>query len=147
MALTPSTIRPAHGSVKTSKRVGRGAGSGKGTTAARGQKGQRARSGGTRGIARRALKQMVQKVPKLRGFRSMYAKPETVNLSSINSVFSDGDVITPVSLHQKGLIRRAEVKVKVLSKGELTKKVTLKGCLVSKAVLEKVEKAGGKIVF
>ncbi len=147
MALTPSTIHPARGSVTTSKRVGRGAGSGKGTTAARGQKGQRARSGGTRGIARRALKQMVQKIPKLRGFHSMYAKPQTVNLSSLQSVFSDGDVITPATLHKKGLIRRSDAKVKVLSKGDLTKKITIKGCLVSKVVLEKVEKVGGKVLF
>jgi len=147
MALSPSTIHPARGSQKTSKRVGRGAGSGKGTTAARGTKGQRARSGGTRGIARRAMKAMIQKVPKLRGFRSMYAKPQTITLTTLNGKFSDGDVVTPIVLHQKGLVRRADLAVKVLGTGELTKKITLKGCVATKSVIEKVEKVGGTVVF
>lgn len=146
MALTPSTIRPGHGSTHTPKRVGRGAGSGKGTTAARGQKGQKARSGGTRGIARRAMKAMVLKVPKLRGFRSMYAKPETITLKTLNGKFSDGDVVTPEILKQKSLIRGGSV-VKVLATGELTKKITLKGCLATKRVVDMVEKVGGKVVF
>lgn len=146
MSLTPSTIHPAHGAKKIVKRVGRGAGSGKGTTAARGQKGQRARSGGTRGIARRAMKAMIQKVPKRRGFRSLYGKPETVNLSVLNAKFSDGSVVSPITLKQKGLIRGGRV-IKILATGELTKKLTLKGCLVSKRVAEIVEKLGGKVVF
>lgn len=146
MALTPSTIRPARGSQKTTKRVGRGAGSGKGTTAARGQKGQKARSGGTRGIARRALRAMVLKVPKLRGFRSMYGRPETITLATLNGKFSDGDVVTPEILKQKKLTRGGS-EVKVLATGELTKKITLKGCLATKRVVEMVEKVGGKVVF
>ena len=146
MSLTPSTIQPAPGSQHTPKRVGRGGASGKGTTAARGQKGQRARSGGTRGIARRALKANIQKVPKLRGFRSMYAKPETVTLTTLNAKFSDGDVVSPEILKQKKLVR-SSVSVKVLGTGELSKKITIKGCLVSKKVAEMVEKIGGKVVF
>lgn len=146
MTMTPSTIQPAARSKHTTKRVGRGGGSGKGTTAARGTKGQRARSGGTRGIARRALKSMIQKVPKLRGFRSMYAKPETITLAVLNSKFSDGDVVTPTILKQKGLVRGQEA-VKVLASGELTKKITLKGCLTTKKVAEIVEKIGGTVVF
>lgn len=146
MELTPSTIQPAKGSQKGQKRVGRGNASGKGTTAARGTKGQRARSGGTRGIARRALKSNIQKVPKLRGFRSMYARPETVTLTNLNSKFSDGDVVTPAILKQKKLIRGIS-EVKVLASGELTKKITIKGCLVSKKVAEMIEKLGGQVVF
>lgn len=147
MALSPNTIAPAKGSHKMTKRVGRGAGSGKGTTAARGQKGQKARSGGTRGIARRAMKAMIQKVPKLRGFRSMYGRPEIVTLAVLNSKFSDGDVVSPTILHQKGLVKYAESAVKLLGTGEITKKITLKGCLATKGVIEKLEKVGGKVVF
>lgn len=147
MTLTPSTIHSAPGAKKTTKRVGRGNGSGKGTTAARGQKGQRARSGGTRGIARRAMKAMIQKVPKLRGFRSMYGKPEVVTLSQLNRLFTDGDVVTPANLKQKGIVDHPENGVKVLATGELTKKITLKGCFASKKVAETVEKLGGKVVF
>ena len=146
MELTPSTIQGAKGSQKSQKRVGRGNASGKGTTAARGTKGQRARSGGTRGIARRALKANIQKVPKLRGFRSMYAKPETVTLTTLNAKFSDGDVVTPLILKQKQLITGRR-EVKVLGSGVLTKKITIKGCLVTKKVAEMVEKLGGNIVF
>ncbi len=146
MELTPHTIKSSKGSKRSSKRVGRGGGSGKGTTAARGQKGQRARSGGTRGIARRALKANIQKVPKLRGFRSMYAKPETVTLTTLNAKFTDGDVVTPTILKQKKLIQGNKA-VKVLASGQLTKKITIKGCLTTKKVAEIVEKVGGKVVF
>lgn len=146
MEFTPSTIQPSKGSQKSQKRVGRGNASGKGTTAARGQKGQRARSGGTRGIARRALKANIQKVPKLRGFRSMYAKPETITLTTLNAKFTDGDVVTPTILKQKKLVRGI-TQIKVLASGALTKKITIKGCLVTKKVAEMVEKVGGKVVF
>lgn len=144
--MTPSTIQPAPGSKHSTKRVGRGGGSGKGTTAARGTKGQKARSGGGRGVARRAMKKMIQRVPKLRGFRSMYAKPETITLAVLNGKFSDGDVVTPTILKQKGLVR-GQGAVKVLASGELSKKITLKGCLTTKKVAEIVEKIGGTVVF
>ena len=89
------TIKPAKGSHKRSKRLGRGNGSQKGTTAGRGMKGQRARSGGKRRGAIRAFKDALQKVPKLRGFKRQSPAVAIVNLSVLNEHFKDNDKVAP----------------------------------------------------
>lgn len=147
MTLLAHTIQSAAGSKKTSKRLGRGNASQKGSKSARGGKGQTARSGGTRHIARRALKPMLQKVPKLRGFRSLYAKPETVTIAALEKIVKDGETVTPIYLKQHGLIRGLGTGVKIIGIGPFTKKCTLEGVVASKGVISMVEKAGGKIVF
>lgn len=140
-------IKPPKGSRKKNKRVGRGNASQKGTTAARGMKGQTARSGGQRGGARLALRRTILKAPKLRGFKSLVPKKEIVTLSKLDKICKDGDVVTPTYLKKKGVIGTVANGVKILSTGALTKKITLKGCLASKSAMEAIEKVGGSLEF
>ncbi len=147
MSLNASTIKPNKGAKKTSKRVGRGNASGKGTTAARGMKGQKARSGGKSGTARRGFKQSLQKVPKLRGFKSHVPKKETVTLRLLEKITKDGDTVTPYFLKEKGAISRPKNGVKIVATGELKKKLKVEGCLASKKAVEAIEKAGGNLTF
>lgn len=147
MSLSPSTIKPAKGSNKKSKRLGRGGGSGKGTTAARGTKGQKARSGGKSRRQIRAFKASLQKVPKLRGFKTLQKIRETVTLSMLEKVAGDGKKITPIFLQKAGVITNAANGVKIVASGELKKKVEISNCVASKKAVEMIEKAGGSIKF
>ncbi len=123
---------------KNKKRVGRGGK--RGTYSGRGLKGQRARSGGRSGLKRLALKPLMSQTHKLKGFKSIKNKPETVNLSVIQKYYNDGEVVSPKTLHKKGLIRTARYGVKILGLGKLTKKVTIKDCKTSKKVDEVINK-------
>jgi len=147
MVINLHTIKPAHGSRKRSKRVGRGNASQKGTTAGRGMKGQKARSGGKKGLAVKGFKKSFQKVPKVRGFRSQKPKKQTVTLSILERIAKNGDVVTPRYLNKKGVIDNSQSGVKVVATGELKKKITLSGCVASKKAVEAIEKAGGKLEF
>ncbi len=145
MPLTLSTIKPFPKSKKKIKRVGRGLGS-KGTYSGRGQKGQRARSGGKKGLKLNGLKKMLLGIPKMRGFRSLYPKKLAVNVGDLDRKFKDGDKINPRALLEKRLIDRMKAGVKILGKGDLNKKLFIEGCAVSGSAKEKIEKAGGKII-
>ncbi|HQF57101.1 MAG TPA: 50S ribosomal protein L15 [Candidatus Magasanikbacteria bacterium] len=147
MSLSPNTIKPAKGAKRKSKRLGRGIGSGKGTTAARGTKGQKARSGGKSRRQIRAFKASLQKVPKLRGFKTLQKTKETVTLAMLEKVAEDNKIITPIFLEKKGVISSAKNGVKIVSSGELKKKVEINGCLASKKAVEMIEKVGGSIKF
>lgn len=145
MALSPNTIKPAKGSKRTSKRVGRGNASQKGTYSSRGMKGQRARSGGKSGTAIRGVKASLQKVPKLRGFNSPVPKKEVVTLGTLERVCKAGGVVTPWTLNKIGVVDKPQHGVKIVAKGELKKKLQIKDCLASKSALEAIEKAGGSL--
>ncbi len=147
MAMTPQTINSGTARKKPAKRVGRGNASGKGTYSARGMKGQRARSGGRSKTKRRALKKILQKIPKLRGFTSQHAKKETVTLSMLNTYFQHGDVVTPAALKKIGMVDKPQFGVKIVATGEITKKLTIKDCLLTKQAVDRIEKAGGTIIF
>ncbi|MBU2542674.1 50S ribosomal protein L15 [Patescibacteria group bacterium] len=147
MVLTPSTIKPAKNSKRKSKRVGRGNSSGKGTYSARGLKGQKSRSGGKSGNQRRGFKSSLQKIPKLRGFKSLDPKKETVTLSVLERAVKDGNLVNPAFLNKMGLISRPQNGVKIVATGKLTKKIEVRGCLVSKKAVELIEKVGGSVKF
>ena len=147
MATTAHTIKSAQSAKRTKKRVGRGNASGKGTYASRGLKGQRSRSGGKGGLKRRGFRATLQKVPKLRGFKSPYPKKEVVTLATLNRICKDGDVVTPVFLNNIGVVDTPKNGVKIVATGKLEKKLTLKGCIASRAAAEEVKKAGGSISF
>ncbi len=123
---------------KEKKRVGRGGK--RGTYSGRGIKGQRARSGGRRGLKRLALKPLMTQTHKLKGFKSIHKKPEIVNLRQIQKYFEDGDIVSPKTLTKKGLIKTARYGVKILGIGKLTKKVKIKDCQMSKKVEEIISK-------
>ncbi len=146
MTLSPQTIHAGKGSRRKSKRVGRGNASQKGTTAARGTKGQRARSGGRSRTKILGFRQSLLKIPKNRGFKSMYAKPAAVTLNMLNRA-EEGVDITPAYLKEKGLVPRTALEVKILATGELKKKLTIKDCLASKGAVVAIEKAGGTVTF
>ncbi len=147
MSIGAHTIQPPKGTRHKTKRVGRGNGSQKGTYSARGGKGQTARSGGRKGNKRRGLKPSLQKIPKIRGFKSGYVRPQTVTLQTLERISVDGDQVTPTFLKAKGVIHHADIPVKIVTTGELKKKVTITGCLATKSAAEMIEKAGGTIVF
>lgn len=133
---------------KAPKRVGRGGARGK--TSGRGTKGQKARSGHR---IRPDVREKLKKLPKLRGrgiqgLRSIQAKPLVVNVASLEKAFTAGDTVTPVFLVERGLIRTrkgASPVVKILGDGDVTKKLTISGCVVSGVAREKIEKAGGSV--
>jgi large subunit ribosomal protein L15 len=144
MPLTLHNLKPFSGSKKKSRRTGRGNASGRGTYSGRGQKGQRARSGGRKGLKILGLKRMVQNIPKRRGFRSLYQKPEVINVGTLN-LFETGTKVTPKLLLEKHLVRETKNGVKILGDGELKVTLFVSGCQLSQSAKKKIEKAGGRI--
>lgn len=128
------------------KRVGRGNSSGKGTTAGRGTKGQRARTGGRNKLTRRSLKSLIMPTPKWRGFRSHKPKLQIVTLDQLQSHFSDGALVTPADLVKSGLIPSAWPGVKVLGRGQLSKKLTVQAEKFSASALVAINDRGGQAV-
>lgn len=145
MSYSLSNLKPSPGSRTRVRRIGRGAGSGRGTTAGKGTKGQRARSGGRKGLKRLGLKRIMQRIPKHRGFKSIHPRLAVVNVSDLEAYFASGAVITPQALAAMDLVRSAKNGVKILGDGALTKSFTIKGCEMSKTAKAKIEKAGGRI--
>jgi large subunit ribosomal protein L15 len=151
--LNLSSLKPAQ-SAKARKRVGRGLGSGKGRYSGRGIKGQKARSGSHKMRAGFEGGQMplYMRVGKQRGSTSKDAMPigpfrtstAPVNVGSLDA-FDDGAEVTPEALVEKGLIRNTKIDVKLLGKGELAKKLTIRVHAISATAREKVEKAGGTV--
>ena len=139
-----SKLSPVAGSTQVGKRKGRGPGSGNGKTGGRGHKGQKARSGGKVRIGFEGGQMpLVRRIPK-RGFTNVYAKPLTaINVAALN-VFEDGTVVDAAVLVEKGIISNCPYGLKVLSNGNLTKKVTVKAAAFSEAAKAKIEQAGGK---
>ncbi|MFA7169588.1 MAG: 50S ribosomal protein L15 [Candidatus Paceibacterota bacterium] len=126
------------------KRVGRGGAHG--TTATRGTKGQKSRSGGGKGKNFEGNKiSLFRKTPKLRGFKSLKPKNLVVNLSQIETFFENGEIVNPVNLFQRDIIKNGKGAVKVLGNGDLKKRIIFENCLVSKTAEEKIKKAGGEI--
>ena len=138
-------LGPAYGSTTTSKRVGRGTGSGLGKTSGKGHKGQKARTGGS---IRRGFEggqtPLYRRIPK-RGFKNHFAKEySVVNVSDLER-FDQDTVVNTVLLLNEGIIRKELDGVKVLGNGELTKKLTVVATKFSKSAEEKIKAAGGKI--
>ena len=138
-------LQPAAGSKKTRTRVGRGLGSGLGKTSGRGQKGQKARSGGGVRLGfEGGQTPLFRRLPK-RGFTNINAKEYVlVNLDQLN-VFEDGTEVTPAVLKEAGIVRAEKSGVKVLGNGELTKKLTVKAAKFSKSAEAAITAKGGSI--
>lgn len=137
-------LRPAEGSNKKAKRVGRGVGSGHGKTATRGHKGQKARTGGgVRPGFEGGQMPLYRRIPK-RGFTNVFKKEfVVVNVKALND-FEDNTRVTPEMLIEKGIIKTIRDGVKILGDGELTKKLEVVAHAFSKSAIEKIEAAGGK---
>lgn len=137
-------LAPAYGATTTSKRVGRGIGSGLGKTVGKGHKGQKARTGGK---IRRGFEggqtPLYRRLPK-RGFKNHFAKEyAVVNLSDLEK-FENGTTVNAELLLSEGIIRKELDGVKVLGNGTLTKKLTVVAAKFSKTAEEKIQAAGGK---
>jgi large subunit ribosomal protein L15 len=137
-------IRPPKGAKHAPKRVGRGQGSGHGKTASRGSKGAKSRSGFRfkRGFEGGQMP-LHRRVPK-RGFHNPFrVEYAVVNLDTLGEVFDAGSAVTPEVLRERGLVRQARVRIKVLGRGELTKKLTVQAHKFSGSAAEKIAAAGG----
>src|SRR5699024_10801806 len=137
-------LKPVEGSRHVRNRVGRGMSSGNGKTFGRGQKGQKARSGGgTRLGFEGGQLPLFQRLPK-RGFTNIHRKEfAIVNLDALNR-FEDGTEITPELLLEEGVVSNLKAGIKVLGKGSLEKKLTVKAHKFSASAKEAIETAGGK---
>jgi large subunit ribosomal protein L15 len=137
-------IRPAEGSTKNKKRVGRGVGSGHGKTSCKGHKGQKARSGGTKGAGFEGGQMPLQRrVPK-RGFKNIFKKEYAIVNLDIIDALKDDAVITPELLVEKGVIKKMKDGLKVLANGSIQRPVTIKANAFSTSAAAKIEAAGGK---
>ncbi len=129
---------------KKRKRIARGGK--RGTYSGRGVKGQKSRSGYN---AQPVVRELIKKYPKLRGYRFKADKQNVfINVGVLEEKFKDGDKITPAVLINKGITDKIKGRtplIKILGKGELTKKFTIEACQASKSAKEKIEKAGGII--
>lgn len=139
-----SNLKPAIGSTKNRKRIGRGPGSGTGKTAGKGHKGQKARAGGgVKAGFEGGQMPMHRRLPK-RGFRSLDKKVfALVNLSDLE-VFEAGSVVSVDALGKAGLLKKLNDGVKILGDGEITKNLTVQAHKFSKSAIAKIEAAGGK---
>ena len=136
-------LKPAPGSVKAKTRKGRGEAAGKGKTAGRGTKGTGARKNVPLGFEGGQMP-LQRRLPKLPGFKPRNRIEYTgVNVSSLDELFADGDVVNPESLAAKGLIRSVKTPVKILGDGELGKKLTVSAQKFSKSAEAKITEAGG----
>lgn len=137
-------LSPAEGSTKETKRLGRGHGSGQGKTAGKGHKGQKARSGGgIRPGFEGGQTTLARRIPK-RGFNNIFGTTyATVNVSDLEK-FVDGTEVDTELLVAAGLVKKTCDGIKILGKGDLTRKLTVKAVAFSQSAKEKIEKAGGK---
>lgn len=139
-----SNLKPAIGSTKSRKRIGRGAGSGLGKTSGKGHKGQKARSGGSIKAGFEGGQMPLQRRLPKRGFRSLDKKVYAlVNLRDLE-LFEAGSVVDLEEYGKAGLVREICDGIKILGDGELTKSLTVKAHKFSKSAQAKIEAAGGK---
>lgn len=139
-----NNLKPAAGSKSNRKRVGRGPGSGNGKTAGRGYKGAQSRSGWKykRGFEGGQMP-LHRRVPK-RGFHNPFrVEYAVVNLDMLEQVFDAGSDVTPDVLRERGLVRDRQALIKVLGRGDVTKKLTVRAHKFSGTAAEKIAKAGG----
>ena len=139
-----NNLRPPKGAKHVKRRVGRGPGSGHGKTASRGHKGAKSRSGHRfkRGFEGGQMP-LHRRVPK-RGFHNPFrVEYAVVNLDTLAEVFEAGSSVTPDLLRERGLVRKAKSKIKVLGRGDITKKLTVQAHKFSGKAAEKIAAAGG----
>jgi len=142
-----NNLRPAKGSVKTGKRIGRGQGSGKGGTSTRGHKGQKSRSGYSRKVGFEGGQMPLQRrVPKF-GFTNINRKEyQGINLDKLQQLVDDGKIIDTVTMDvliENGLVRKNEL-VKILGRGELKAKLNISVHKYTATAKEAIEKTGGE---
>jgi large subunit ribosomal protein L15 len=141
-----SDLRPAEGSRKKRKRIGRGPGSGWGKTAGRGEKGQKSRTGYSQRVGFEGGQMpLIRRVPK-RGFHNLFRKEyATINLSRLEEL--GGDTFSAESLLAARVVRKLKAGLKILGDGEITRAVTVEAHRFTASAKQKIEAAGGKAVL
>ena len=142
-------LKPAPGSKKNKKRVGRGMASGTGKTSSRGHKGQGARSGGGKGpYFEGGQLPLVRRLPFRRGFTNIWrVNYKPINVGRLQENFGEGDQqeVTPETLVEAGIIKKSDKAVAILGDGEVSTALTVKAHRFSKSAKEKIEAAGGSV--
>jgi len=141
-----SDLRPAKGSVKTRKRIGRGNATGQGRTAGKGHKGYKSRSGASSRLHfEGGQMSLARRLPK-RGFTNIFSKEvQIVNVSVIEKLGLkkiDIDI-----LYSKGVINKKNIPVKILGNGDLNNSVEISAHSFSQSAIQKIEKSGGKVIY
>lgn len=137
-------LKPAAGKGRRAKRVGRGIGSGHGKTCCRGHKGQKARSGGTKGPGFEGGQMPIQRRLPKRGFKNRFEiNYVVVNLKDLVKL-EELDTITPEILVEKGIIKHLKDGLKILGEGEIHRPFTVKADAFSAVALSKITASGGK---
>ncbi|HEC98647.1 MAG TPA: 50S ribosomal protein L15 [Nitrospirae bacterium] len=138
-------LKPAGGSRKRSKRIGRGPGSGHGKTSCKGHKGQKARSGGTKGPGFEGGQMPLQRRLPKRGFSNEPFRKEfaITNLRVLSNI-EDADTITPELLLEKGVLKDVKDGLKILGDGELSRPLIVKAHAFSSSATQKINASGGK---
>lgn len=140
-------LKPAEGSKRDRKRVGRGPASGNGKTAGRGMNGQKSRAGGGKGTGfEGGQTPLARRLPKLPGFRNINrVEYVPVNVSRLDAKFNAGDLVDADTLYAAGIVKNANDPIKVLGDGEITKALTVRVDKVSASAKAKIEAVGGKV--
>ena len=140
-------LKPAEGSKRNRKRVGRGPASGNGKTAGRGMNGQKSRAGGGKGAGfEGGQTPLARRLPKLPGFRNFNrVEYVPVNVSRLGAKFNAGDLVDADTLYAAGIIKNTTDPIKVLGDGEITKALTVRVDKVSASARAKIEAVGGKV--
>jgi len=143
--LSLHTIKPARGSRKKSFARGRGEGTGLSKTSGRGSKGQRARSGGTRGLQLKGMRRVLLRIPKVRGFTTHKSRLETITLADLDRWYASGAKVTVEHLKKSSRIPARAGGAKVVQTGTLTKALTLVDVFATPGAKAAIEKAGGTV--
>jgi len=141
------TLKPTQGAISSSKRIGRGNGSGQGRTAGKGHKGYQSRSGTkNRFHFEGGQTPLMRRLPK-RGFSNYGFRKEVqiVNLEKIDSLKIEK--VDANILHEKGVIKKIDIPVKILGNGDVKNPITITADMFSKSAIRKLEKAGGKAIY
>lgn len=144
--MQPHEIRPTT-KRQTRKRIGRGPGSGNGTYAGRGLKGQKSRAGGgvRPGFEGGQLPQ-IKGLPRMRGFTNIFRREyQEVNLGRLSTLPDEVTIVTPELMKQYRLIKNAKLPVKILSQGDFTRPLEIHADRFSQTARQKIESAGGKV--
>ncbi|MGP1587218.1 MAG: 50S ribosomal protein L15 [Treponemataceae bacterium] len=141
-------LNAPYGANKKARRVGRGQGSGLGSTAGKGNKGQQSRSGGKTYVGFEGGQMPLYRRVAMRGFSNYPFKKEyaVFNLRDIEAKYDNGETVNVESLVLKGLLKKANLPVKILGNGDITKKLTVSVDKLSASAKDKIEKAGGSVV-
>ncbi len=141
-----NNLKPAVGAIHRKKRVGRGDGSGRGNTSCRGQKGQKCRSGGqVAPYFEGGQMPLYRRLPK-RGFKNIFKEEfAIVNIKDLARKFKANEEVTPEALVERRLVRKKNLKIKVLGEGDISFPLKVKVHKISKQAREKIESAGGQV--